>query len=99
LPKLSEILPTTPNQVSEPPSFSRLGVRLFFKANKGKQMNLIEIKNADKWELYEYVKDMGYEVYPTSTKKRLRDCALDLYWRMKENSGYNFDEETTHGAR
>ena len=35
-------------------------------------MNLTEIKNADKWELYEYVKDTGYEVFPTSSKKRLR---------------------------
>jgi hypothetical protein len=74
------------------------GFACFSRLIKGTQMNLVEIKNADKWELYEYVKDMGYDVYPTSTKKRLRDCALDLYWRMKENSGYNFDEETTHGA-
>jgi len=41
---------------------------------------------------------MGYDVYPTSTKKKLRDCALDLYWRMKENPGHSFNEQTTQGA-
>ena len=56
-------------------------------------MNLTEIKNADKWELYEYVKDTGYEVFPTSSKKKLRDCALDLYWRMRENPGHNTLEQ------
>ena len=61
-------------------------------------MNLTEIKNADKWELYEYVKDMGYDVFPTSTKKKLRDCALDLYWRMRENPGHNAEELRTQGA-
>ena len=56
-------------------------------------MNLTEIKNADKWELYEYVKDMGYDVYPTDSKKKLKDCALNLYWKLKENPGHDFYNE------
>jgi len=59
-------------------------------------MNPTEIKNAQKWELFEYVKDMGYDVYPTDSKKKLRDCALELYWKMRENSGYSF--ENTRGG-
>lgn len=55
-------------------------------------MNLTEIKNADKWELYEFVKDSGYDVYPTDSKKKLRDCALNLYWRLKDNPGHNFGD-------
>ena len=62
-------------------------------------MNLVEIKNADKWELYEYVKDMGYDVYPTDSKKKLRSCALDLYWRMRENPGHNnFQDNSAQGG-
>ena len=52
-------------------------------------MNLTEIKNADKWELYEYVKDMGYDVFPTSSKKKFENVRSDLYWRMSENPGHN----------
>jgi hypothetical protein len=61
-------------------------------------VNPTEIKNADKWELYEYVKDLGYDVFPTSTKKKLRDCALDLYWRMRENPGHSSLEEERTGT-
>ena len=60
-------------------------------------MNLTEIKNAQKWELYEYVKDMGYDVYPTDSKKKLSDCAMNLYWKSRENPGHNF-EQTAQGA-
>lgn len=61
-------------------------------------MNLTEIKNADKWELYEFVRDMGYDdIFPTSSKKKMRLCALDLYWRMKENPGHNFEEKSAQG--
>ena len=55
-------------------------------------MNLTEIKNAQKWELYEYVKDQGYDIYPTDSKKKLRDCALNLYWKSRGNAGYTFED-------
>ena len=60
-------------------------------------MNLTEIKNAQKWELYEYVKDMGYDIYPTDSKKKMRDAALDLYWKSRGNAGYTF-EDSARGA-
>ena len=60
-------------------------------------MNLTEIKNADKWELYEYVKDRGYEVYPTDSKKKLRNAALDLYWRLRDNPGFD-NENVAQGV-
>ena len=60
-------------------------------------MNITEIKNAQKWELYEYVKDRGYDIYPTDSKKKMRDAALDLYWKMRDNPGHNY-ETTAQGA-
>jgi hypothetical protein len=36
---------------------------------------------------------MGYDVYPTDSKKKLKDCALNLYWKLKENPGHDFYNE------
>ena len=58
-------------------------------------MNLVEIKNMDKWELLEYLELYGIEVFPDESKRSLKNKAIDLYWSTKDNNGFEF--ETVHG--
>ena len=54
-------------------------------------MNLTEIKNMDKWELLEFLDLYEVEAYPDESKRKLRMKAIDLFWRMKENTGYGYE--------
>ena len=59
-------------------------------------MNLIEIKNASRIELIEYVEAYGIEVNYSYSMKSLRDLARDCYWNNNSsNQGYSF--ETVQG--
>ena len=51
-------------------------------------MNLIEIKNMDKNELIEYLDLYSVEFYPDESKKSLLGKAIDLFWSLKDNSGF-----------
>ena len=56
-------------------------------------MNLTEIKNATREELIDYLQMYGNELshdHPIRLT-RLRDAALQLYWKNKQNNGYSFE--------
>ena len=57
----------------------------------GVRMNLTEIKNMDKWALLEFLDLYEVEAYPDEYKRKLRMKAIDLFWRMKENTGYGYE--------
>jgi len=60
-------------------------------------MNLIEIKNASRIDLLDYLEGMGIKVDPTLSNKALRDQCRDLYWELlASNDG--FARETISGA-
>ena len=45
----------------------------------------------DKWELLEFLDLYEVEAYPDESKRKLRMKAIDLFWRMKENTGYGYE--------
>ena len=54
-------------------------------------MNLTEIKNMNKNELIEYLDLYSVEFYPDESKRSLRLKAIDLFWSLKENTGYGYE--------
>ena len=54
-------------------------------------MNLTEIKNMNKNELIEYLDLYGVEFYPDESKKALLGKAIDLFWALKENTGFTYE--------
>ena len=52
-------------------------------------MNLIEIKNASRIELLDFLEGFGKDVDPTLSTKALRDQCREIYWaHFASNDGY-----------
>tara|TARA_Y100000310_G_C20603144_1_gene774115 strand:+ start:477 stop:788 length:312 start_codon:yes stop_codon:yes gene_type:complete len=69
----------------------------FRKRLYNRLMNLIEIKNASRIDLLDYLEGMRIEVDPTLSNKALRDQCRDLYWEFfASNDG--FARESISGA-
>ena len=53
-------------------------------------MNLIEIKNASRIELLDFLEGFGRDVDPTLSNKALREQCRDIYWtHFAANDGYS----------
>ena len=53
-------------------------------------MNLIEIKNASRIELLDFLEGFGRDVDPTLSNKALRDQCREIYWaHFASNDGYS----------
>tara|TARA_R100000700_G_C3122779_1_gene111089 strand:- start:187 stop:369 length:183 start_codon:yes stop_codon:yes gene_type:complete len=52
-------------------------------------MNLIEIKNASRIELLDFLEGFGVDVDPAASTKKLRDQCREIYWaHFANNDGY-----------
>jgi len=54
-------------------------------------MNIIEIKNATKQELIEYLESWGFAAYEGESIATLREAALENYWTENENYGCSYE--------